>query len=479
MTTPKHPKHPIPHTRTTRGFVWVEMTPDTTENTTMPATTAPSCPDGGTCHHQCAGRCFRVATCEPLSGVFPGDTWPEGIHAQHTQDATGAAAEPAPEQPAVTVASVEAHLRERNNGQLPECPVCEQAPVLVREAELPSDEPTGHTTMLLGKPIHVRRAVIVACSNEENCAGIGIEITGPPEPTTLAEVIEPAPRHRAPIGMSAVTPCCDKSPLELPGHDTITVDNSRVTCAPTPTIVYHWTSRMLPPKPIDPKAEFNPDDYAPRPDPDDSYDCALRDIHDDGESTGIGWQDPVDPVSDRERWEFVPYYVVSYPTAGQNTGVATKPLRVCEDCATYLSGIAPYLLPEADTAKLTDRFAFDYPTADALDALYYLANAEHPATHEPLGLDHLTAADRPALGSQVLAEVCAPLIVSRAVLLDRLPHLDPAEFDRLVQRVNTEATSVIRNGAHGHDLIRALDTLNVFLTLGTTGVTGSPRTQDL
>lgn len=41
------------------------------------------CPDGGTCHHQCAEKCFRVNTCEPLSGVFPGDTWPEGVRAQH------------------------------------------------------------------------------------------------------------------------------------------------------------------------------------------------------------------------------------------------------------------------------------------------------------------------------------------------------------------------------------------------------------
>lgn len=39
-----------------------------------------ACPDGGACHHECElGACFRVAHCEPLSGVFPGDAWPDGI----------------------------------------------------------------------------------------------------------------------------------------------------------------------------------------------------------------------------------------------------------------------------------------------------------------------------------------------------------------------------------------------------------------
>jgi hypothetical protein len=39
------------------------------------------CPDGGTCHHQCraATLCSRVIDCGPLSGVFPGDRWPEEI----------------------------------------------------------------------------------------------------------------------------------------------------------------------------------------------------------------------------------------------------------------------------------------------------------------------------------------------------------------------------------------------------------------
>lgn len=34
------------------------------------------CPDGGTCHHGCTTSCFRVATCGPLSDVFPNDEWP-------------------------------------------------------------------------------------------------------------------------------------------------------------------------------------------------------------------------------------------------------------------------------------------------------------------------------------------------------------------------------------------------------------------
>ena len=40
------------------------------------------CPDGGTCHSvgdECASSCYRVACCEPLSGVFPGDVWPENV----------------------------------------------------------------------------------------------------------------------------------------------------------------------------------------------------------------------------------------------------------------------------------------------------------------------------------------------------------------------------------------------------------------
>jgi hypothetical protein len=45
------------------------------------------CPDGGACHHDCTRGCFRVAWAGPLSGVFPGDTWPAEIVAgSGTQD---------------------------------------------------------------------------------------------------------------------------------------------------------------------------------------------------------------------------------------------------------------------------------------------------------------------------------------------------------------------------------------------------------
>ena len=244
-----------------------------------------------------------------------------------------------------------------------------------------------------------------------------------------------------------------------------------------PTVVYHWDSRMLPLKPVNAQVDFWEQDHLPRPDPDDSYECALRDIHDEGESIGIGWQDPVDPVSDREQWEFVPYYVISYPTAKPGGRLFTKPLRVCETCAGQLTGVAPFLLTEADTAKLTDRFAFDYPTADALNALYYLANGENPDSHKPMNLAGLSVDDRAGLGEYVQASVCVPLMASRAVLLRRLPYLDPAEFDRQLHRVHVEAHSLIRNGSYGHNLIRALDSLNCLLTIGTNGTTGSPRTE--
>lgn len=38
------------------------------------------CPDGGRCHHECTnGQCYRVKCCGPLSGVFPGDEWPDAV----------------------------------------------------------------------------------------------------------------------------------------------------------------------------------------------------------------------------------------------------------------------------------------------------------------------------------------------------------------------------------------------------------------
>lgn len=38
------------------------------------------CPDDGACHHACPGdECWRVANCGPLSGVFPGNEWPDRV----------------------------------------------------------------------------------------------------------------------------------------------------------------------------------------------------------------------------------------------------------------------------------------------------------------------------------------------------------------------------------------------------------------
>lgn len=37
------------------------------------------CPDGGRCHHSCEKGCWRVRTCVPLSGVYPGDRWPASV----------------------------------------------------------------------------------------------------------------------------------------------------------------------------------------------------------------------------------------------------------------------------------------------------------------------------------------------------------------------------------------------------------------
>jgi hypothetical protein len=47
------------------------------------------CPDGGTCHHECATACWRVRWVGPLSGVYPGDRWPAEVRA-----AAGEALEP-------------------------------------------------------------------------------------------------------------------------------------------------------------------------------------------------------------------------------------------------------------------------------------------------------------------------------------------------------------------------------------------------
>lgn len=402
------------------------------------------------------------------------DTWPTSLRDQHlAADEVERATKPEGVQlvaptPVVTVESVEAHVRAHNGGKLSLCPVCEQAPVLIRETELPSDEPTGHTAMLLGQPIHVRRAVIVVCSNEEDCPGMGLEITGPPTSESLCKCPDgdcahkptpPVVIHRQPIGADPTTPCCDTNPLHLPREHYVTQDNARVTCTPTPTVVLHWQPRMLPPKPVAPQAEFWPSDHLPRTDPDESYECALRDLHNDDEHTGIGWVDFVSKDTDREHMQWVDYYQVTYPE-----GSNIKPMRVCEPCATYLTGLAPYLRPEADTGKLTDRIAFDYPTADGLDALYYYAHAEEPDTHERIALDALDAHGRSVLGSRVLHSVFTPLTTSARVLLQRLPFVSRAAYDELLHDIHVKATGLLYNAGDPHDLVRALAKLNSLLS---------------
>jgi hypothetical protein len=49
------------------------------------------CPDGGTCHHECGrGGCFRIDWAGPLSGVYPGDVWPEEVReAEHARGSGG------------------------------------------------------------------------------------------------------------------------------------------------------------------------------------------------------------------------------------------------------------------------------------------------------------------------------------------------------------------------------------------------------
>lgn len=37
------------------------------------------CPDEGACHHDCLHACWRVEHAEPLSGVYPGDKWPQHV----------------------------------------------------------------------------------------------------------------------------------------------------------------------------------------------------------------------------------------------------------------------------------------------------------------------------------------------------------------------------------------------------------------
>jgi hypothetical protein len=42
-----------------------------------------NCPDGGTCHHDCKARCWRVTACAPLS-ITGWEDWPPEVKALHS-----------------------------------------------------------------------------------------------------------------------------------------------------------------------------------------------------------------------------------------------------------------------------------------------------------------------------------------------------------------------------------------------------------
>lgn len=280
-------------------------------------------------------------------------------------------------------------------------------------------------------------------------------------PDEIREQHKPDPEkvHRCPIGASGVTPCCATSPFGLPRTDRITLENSSVTCAPTPTIVFHPDPRLLPPKPADPAEPYDiwdPKNH-PHHDPDESYECSLRDLHADGEHTALGWADFVNPASDREQMEFVPYTEIRYPE-----GSDIKPLRVCEGCATYLHTLAPYMTRGADSSKITDRYAFDYPTSNALDTLHRLSLSEDPVTGERLDLDAMDAHERSDLGSQVLRDIHTPLTTSRNVLNGVL-HFDQPKMDTHLLAVHQQATRLLDNTGTTAALLDALVRLQNFL----------------
>lgn len=69
-------------------MTWLEPRPETLGPRQTPD--GVKCPDDGTCHHQCieaARPCWRVQTCGPLSGVFPGDQWPDNVTAANIEPA--------------------------------------------------------------------------------------------------------------------------------------------------------------------------------------------------------------------------------------------------------------------------------------------------------------------------------------------------------------------------------------------------------
>lgn len=280
-----------------------------------------------------------------------------------------------------------------------------------------------------------------------------------PDVAELADTPAPETVHRCPIGSDGETPCCGKSPFVLPRTDRITLENSSVTCAPTPLVIYHPDPRMLPPKPANPAEPYDMWDPKNHPhwDPDESYQCGLRDLHGDGEHDAIGWADFINRDTDREQMEFVPYTEIRYPEDSN-----TKPLRVCEGCGNYLFGLAPYMRKGADSSKITDRYAFDYPTADALDTLHRLALAEDPVTGQKLDLDAMDAHERSALGSQVLREIHTPLTTSSNVLNGVL-HYDAPGMEVHLFAVHTQATRLLNNTGDPAALLDSLVRLQAFL----------------
>lgn len=43
------------------------------------------CPDGATCHHECAFGCWRVAHAGPLPGRYSGDEWPRQVREEYAR----------------------------------------------------------------------------------------------------------------------------------------------------------------------------------------------------------------------------------------------------------------------------------------------------------------------------------------------------------------------------------------------------------
>lgn len=64
-----------------RTDLWID--PKAWADATFTPVVGETCPDSGTCHHNCASVCWRVRACEPLSIAGWGDKWPPEIIARH------------------------------------------------------------------------------------------------------------------------------------------------------------------------------------------------------------------------------------------------------------------------------------------------------------------------------------------------------------------------------------------------------------